>query len=484
MKINQILLKFEIFNKNKETVSIVKSDLIRQNPFVIQNQHDVLIFRFLHITFKYFVKSSRGFIFLRKVNTVSNYRGIEDILKYFINNYIQPYLVKSSVHLVILKSLNYHWEIKVLYLGEKQINHTEFRKYFQRIPDLETKERVSTKYTSNSLVFTVYSQQNNCLKVTGCTKQIEKVPIFNKIFLSASQDITMDTYLTQAFIMKYLQTLAHLLWEDINLSFLTDYYTYFYQTFNITDESTLYKKLKNMFIESLEETDNQALKGRNMVSFNSIDRFMDILSEKLCAFFTIHFTKDCIKTYVSKTNLKGGSYLLKTCEDGSVEFYKNTESFFPLSSDSESETELVKPVCKKAKEAEFNCPRPAQTCSSEPVHKRKIPLKISESKNRNPFMKCKSPQIDIQNRDNLDQFTEQNDLQHYHNIAKENLINLTDNVEKLNQILKKTISSINSFLPQNLKTEELSCEVKCPLHCSLLSRAQAIKKLKGRKTKN
>ena len=260
MKINQILLKFEIFNKNKETVSIVKSDLIRQNPFVIQNQHDVLIFRFLHITFKYFVKNSRGFIFLRKVNTVSNYRGIEDIVKYFINNYIQPYLVKSSVHLVILKSLNYHWEIKVLYLGEKQINHTEFQKYFQRIPDLETKERVSTKYTSDSLVFTVYSQQNKCLKVTGCTKQIEKVPSFNKIFLAAIQDITMHTYLTQAFIMKYLQTLAHLLWEDINLSFLTDYYTYFYQTFNITDESTLYKKLKNMFIESLEETDNQSTK--------------------------------------------------------------------------------------------------------------------------------------------------------------------------------------------------------------------------------
>ena len=90
----------------------------------------------------------------------------------------------------------------------------------------------------------------------------------------------MNTYLMQAFVMKYLQTLAHLLWEDINLSFLTDYCTYFYQTFNITDEPTLYKKLKDMFIESLEETDNQTLKGRNMVSFNSRDRFMDGLSEK------------------------------------------------------------------------------------------------------------------------------------------------------------------------------------------------------------
>ena len=484
MKINQILLKFEIFSKNKERVAIVKSELIRQNTFVIQNQQDVLIFRFLHITFKYFVKNSRGFIFLRKVNTLSNYRGIEDIVKYFLKNYIQPYLVKSSVDLVILKTLNYHWEIKVLYLGEKRINHSEFQKYFQRIPDLETKERVSTKYTSNSLVFTVYSQQNNCLKVTGCTKQIEKVPSIKQIFLSANQDITMNSYLTQAFVMKYLQTLAHLLLQDINLSFLTDYYTYFYQTFNIVDEPTLYKKLKDMFIDSLEETDNEALKSRNMVSFNSIDRFMHSLSEKICAFFTVHFTKDCIKTYVSKTNLRGELYELNTSEDGSVEFYKNTESFLPLSSDSESETELVEPVCKKLKEAEFSCPRPSQICSVEPVPKRKIPLKISESKNRNPFMKCKSPQIDLQNHNTLEHFTEQNDLQHYHNIAKENLINLTDNVDKLNQILKKTIASINSFLPQNLKTEELSCQAKCPLHCSLLSRAQAIKKLKGRKTKH
>ena len=157
MKINPILLKFEIFSKNKETVSIVKSELIRQNPFVIQNQHNALIFRFLHISFKYFVKNSRGFVFLRKVNTASNYHGIEDIVKYFIKNYIQSYLVKSLVDLVILKTLNYHWEIKVLYLGEKRINHTEFQKYLQRIPDLETKEHVSTKYTKDSSVFTVYS---------------------------------------------------------------------------------------------------------------------------------------------------------------------------------------------------------------------------------------------------------------------------------------------------------------------------------------
>ena len=54
-------------------------------------------------------------------------------------------------------------------------------------------------------------------------------------------------------------------------------------------------------------------------------------------------------------------------------------------------------------------------------------------------MKCKSPQIDMQNRDNIEQFTEQNRLQHYHNIAKENLIKLTDNVEKLKPKFEENI---------------------------------------------
>ena len=80
-------------------------------------------------------------------------------------------------------------------------------------------------------------------------------------------------------------------------------------------------------------------------------------------------------------------------------------------------------------------------------------MKISESKNRNPFMK--SPEIIMQNHDNLEEFSEQSDLQHYYNTAKENLANLTDNIEKLNQILKKAMTSINTFLPQNLKTDIL-----------------------------
>ena len=104
-----------------------------------------------------------------------------------------------------------------------------------------------------------------------------------------------------------------------------------------------------------------------------------------------------------------------------------------------------------------------------------------KSKNRNPFVKCNSRQINMQNHHNQKQFTEQNDLQHYHRISKENSINLTNNVEKLNQIVKKTISYLNSFLPQDLKAEEISCDVKCPVHCCLLSGRQTIKHLKNAK---
>ena len=244
-----------------------------------------------------------------------------------------------------------------------------------------------------------------------------------------------------------------------------------------------FTKIKHMFIESLEKQENQSLKFRNMVSFNAIDRFMDSLLEKLCAFFTVHFTNNCIKTYVSKTNLRGELYILKTSEDGSVEFYKNTKSFCPLSSKSKSVTEFAEPVCKKTKKSylNFDCPCPTQNYSTEPVSKRKLPLKMIESKNRNLFVKCNSRQINMQNHHNQKQFTEQNDLQHYHRIAKENLIILTNNVEKLNQIVQKTISYINSFLPQDLKAEEISCDVKCLVHCCLLSGGQTIKYLKNAK---
>ena len=78
----------------------------------------------------------------------------------------------------------------------------------------------------------------------------------------------------------------------------------------------------------------------------------------------------------------------------------------------------------------------------------------------------------MQNHLNQKQFTEPNDLK---------FDQPTNNVEKLNQTVKKTISYMNSFLPQYLKAEEISCDVKCPVHCCLLSGGQAIKNLKNAK---
>ena len=84
-------------------------------------------------------------------------------------------------------ALNYHWEFQRI--TSYKINHQYFVKYFVRIPDLETKERICTQYRHNNLVFTVYASETY-IKVTGCTRDISKVLEIVKTFDFALHDIT------------------------------------------------------------------------------------------------------------------------------------------------------------------------------------------------------------------------------------------------------------------------------------------------------
>ena len=174
MKINQVLLKFELLGEDRLPVAVNKH-ILKKNctEVVTENQYNVLVFQFIHLTIKYFVKSSCGFIFLKKVNTISNYLNIETIVQFFADTYIQPYLLHSSITNIVLNSINYHWEISIPVRGN--IKHSVFQHQYQRIADLETTERVCTKYkTDEQIVFTVYSQES-LLKLTGCTKDINKI---------------------------------------------------------------------------------------------------------------------------------------------------------------------------------------------------------------------------------------------------------------------------------------------------------------------
>lgn len=187
MKINQVLLKFVLVGKNKQPIKVSKVDLKRDaEGLVTEKQFNVLVFQFNHLTIKYFLRSSSGFIFLKKINTISNYKNIEEITKYFTETYIKPYLIQHScIWSVKLHNVNYHWETTVPLTGK--IKHSDFQTHYHRIPDLELFERVCTKYkTPDHLVFTVYSQGRN-FKLTGCTKYINKVCDFHQNFLDIVQ---------------------------------------------------------------------------------------------------------------------------------------------------------------------------------------------------------------------------------------------------------------------------------------------------------
>lgn len=192
MKINQVLLRFTIVQNDNQAIFLQKEDLKQcTEGIVTENQYNVLIFQFVNLTIKYFVRSSSGFIFLKKINTISNYRNIEQIIRLFIANYIEPFCVVPYPALAVnLQSVNFHWEISVQ--SASQIKHFEFQEHYQRIPDLEITERVCTKYkTAEQLVFTVYSQGCN-LKLTGCTKNIEKVSKFKQHFEKVVKEWSMS----------------------------------------------------------------------------------------------------------------------------------------------------------------------------------------------------------------------------------------------------------------------------------------------------
>ena len=187
MKINQVLLRFVLLGENKQPIKLNKVDLKRDAVgLVTEKQFNVLVFQFNHLTIKYFLKSSSGFIFLKKIDTISNYKNIEDITKYFTDTYIKPYLTQHSyISSVTLHSVNYHWEITIPVTGK--IKHSDFQQHYHRIPDLELFERVCTKYrTPDHLVFTVYFQGRN-FKLTGCTKDINKVCDFYQHFMEIVQ---------------------------------------------------------------------------------------------------------------------------------------------------------------------------------------------------------------------------------------------------------------------------------------------------------
>lgn len=304
-------------------------------------------------------------------------------------------------------------------------------------------------------------------------------------------------HINQVFLFHFFQSLSTILFEDFSQSFLTEYYDNFWTKTKAADAPSLAKYLKNLFLSSLDKSENEELKSNNKVQTRTLYKFMTDLSDTLCAPFMMHFPNVGSRVFEPEVNLKGRSISLKTCSEGNVQANEESNQLLSVCTDSESETDWLEMGTKKsviesknglaeASWLEVNTKK-RKGCETEEsagqVKKRKIPLKISEAKNRNPFMQ-KSPVITFDTKFNLDQFTEKSEIEHYKESIRVNLQNLKENTERLNHILVSNITRINALLLQETNLEETTCDGKCPLHCSLLARAQIVKKAKGRKGKS
>lgn len=280
-------------------------------------------------------------------------------------------------------------------------------------------------------------------------------------------------HVSQSFLGNFFQSLSIVLFEDISLAFLTVYYDNFWKKIKAQDATSLGRYFKHMFLSSLEKSENDELKISNQIEMRALYRFMSALSDILGAQFTIYFQNSTREVFLPEVNLRGKGYNLKINTEGEVQVLpQEQDQSNNVGTDSESEVDWP--------ETGSNKKRSCESVENE-IKKKKIPLKMSEAKNRNPFMEA-SPVVSFDTKYNLDQFTEKSEFQHYKDTIRINLQNLKDNTEKLNQILLTNISKINSLLLQ--ETEEIKCQGNCQLHCSLLGRAQIVKKAKGRRGKN
>ena len=303
-------------------------------------------------------------------------------------------------------------------------------------------------------------------------------------------------HINQVFLLHFFQSLSTILFDDFSQSFLTEYYDNFWTKTKATDAPSLAKYLKNLFLSSLDKSENEELKSNNKVQARTLYKFMTNLSENLCAPFMIYFPNAGCRVFEPGVNLKGRCISLKTCSEGNVQANEKSNQELSLCTDSESETDWLEIATKKSESKnglaeaswlEVNTKK-RKGCETEEnagqvVKKKKIPLKISEAKNRNPFMQ-NSPVLTFDSKFNLDQFTEKSEIEHYKDSIRANLENLKENTERLNHILVSNITRITALLLQETSLEETTCEGKCPLHCSLLARTQIVKKAKGRKGKS
>ena len=293
-------------------------------------------------------------------------------------------------------------------------------------------------------------------------------------------------YLSQAFVANFIKCFAGILSEYFQPCLIDK---------NVKDnifcnksKDQITKLFKDQFLSLLDRNETVLLKSHSKVHLATIEKLIKRICQSGGIKIFIDFVLNNENVYKSfcPDNIESltESIYIIVDENGCAKLQASTPIENDLSLSSVSEDEIDENIFTPQENKKRVCDIQSSKKIFEEPHPKKIkhnPIKISNSKIRNPFFQN---EISVQSDESTfktEKFTCQSDTQDLIKTVNNNLESLQANLTKLNEVMGRTETSLKLII-DNIEVEK-SCGGECNIHCNILSQVNGIKKMKGRKTK-
>ena len=305
--------------------------------------------------------------------------------------------------------------------------------------------------------------------------------------MANTRDITW-TYLTN-----FIKSIANLLIEDVKTqSTGSEYYINFIEKIKKLENAHLVKLMKQIFLSLQKDVSLPKMNIKGLVDFV----FLEKTVQKTCDLFgfnlNIFFSEFGNFIFSCMPNLRGPIIFLNVNDKGTCTMSNtqdNNSSWLPDEDTTDFfnalfEYEPTPPKLRKldTKNTEKTPDSPLQDDKNS--LEKKPCIKQSQAKIRNPFLPPDSPIISFDfDQQQTDGFVQQSDISVCIENCKNNVTNFLENLTRLQEITKKTMTTFQTILNENLGDFTNSpCSGWCEKHCSVLNRVNSVRAPRGRKS--
>ena len=318
-------------------------------------------------------------------------------------------------------------------------------------------------------------------------------------------------FVTQVFVATFIKCFSAILFEVLNSR------TPKQKCHTLKSKDEIKKMLKNKLVSNLDTKENYILKSSCKVAVETFEKFLTTVCEtinlkiyinlqlqenNLYRSFVPSIASDQCETIYITINNKGYVELNanKTILDD-LSLSETEDESNPTPEETNAPTIILPdasiilphaPIAKTHNCKRTNDHNPSDEHKPQEKKYKKTPaMKISQTKIRNPFLKENTqdtftpdkPIISTASSDsiNFENFVCTPEKEVLIQTVKQNLENLEGNLLKLQELLRRCESSMKQ-INENINNEN-NCHGTCDLHCNILAQANAIKKVKGRRTK-